>query len=250
MEGFFKSNNIVVLTGAGISAESGLPTFRGKDGYWTKGSRNYHPMELARFNAFKQEPDVVWEWYHYRRNLYAETEPNKGHYALVDLEKYFKEAGKEYYLITQNIDGLHRKAGSNPQNMFEIHGNIFFMRCSKNCTDAIVPIENGTTGVPVCTHCGSSMRPHVLWMDEFYDEENYKFTTVKRLGEEMDALLVVGTTLQTNLPNQLVNYAYYKKIPTIAVNLESLGLEQYGMLELLGKSGDILSGLVSKLENI
>lgn len=249
LEEFFNSRNIIVLTGAGISAESGLPTFRDKDGYWTKGSKNYHPMELARNSAFKEEPAVVWEWYHYRRNLYAKTEPNKGHYALVELEKLFKEKNKEFHLVTQNVDGLHRKAGSKPESMFEIHGNIFFMRCFKECTNELVPIKNSETGVPICQHCGSPMRPHVLWMDEFYDEDYYKFTTVAHLGDEMDALMIVGTTLQTNLPYQLVNLAYYKKVPTIAINLESLGLDQYGMLELQGKSGEILPGIISKLSN-
>lgn len=247
LEDFLSSRNLVVLTGAGISAESGLPTFRDKDGYWTKGSKNYHPMELARYNAFKEEPDIIWEWYHYRRNLYAKTKPNKGHYALVELERLFQEKNKEFHLVTQNVDGLHRKAGSKPESMFEIHGNIFFMRCFKECSAELVLIKDSETGVPICQLCGGPMRPHVLWMDEFYNEEYYKFNTVSQLGGEMDALLIVGTTLQTNLPNQLVNLAYYKKIPTLAINLEPLGLDQYGMLELLGKSGEILPGIVSKL---
>lgn len=247
LEEFFNSKNIVVLTGAGISAESGLPTFRGEDGYWVHGSKNYHPMELATNNAFSKEPDVVWEWYHYRRNLYAKTQPNPGHYALATLEKFFKMNGRNFTLVTQNVDGLHVKAGSS-KDLFEIHGNIFFMRCSEDCTSELTLIPEHESGVPKCLKCYSNMRPHVLWFDEFYDEEYYKFGTVLDIGyKQMDALILVGTTLQTNLPRKLFELAYYKQLPMIEVNINPIGLSKYGVLELQGKSGEILPEIVKKV---
>ena len=238
---FVTSKNIIVLTGAGISAESGLPTFRGEDGYWVKNGKNFHPMELATNRAFREDPETVWEWYHYRRNLYSKTEPNQGHYALVELAKNLPIT-----LVTQNVDRLHQKAGYS-KDIFEIHGNIFYMRCFNECTQELVPIEDSQTGVPSCQKCGDSMRPHVLWMDEFYNEEYYKYNTVQVLGRDtMDALLLIGTTLQTNLPRQLFELAYYKQLPILDINPHPIGLKQYGTLELVGKSGEILPELVKK----
>lgn len=247
LEEFFNSRNIVVVTGAGISAESGLPTFRDKDGYWTKGSKNYHPMELATRQTFATEPETVWEWYHYRRNLYAKTNPNEGHKALTDLERFFNANERKFHLVTQNVDNLHGKAGSKRENMFEIHGNIFFMRCFEECSGELYEIKEETTGVPVCPKCEANMRPHVLWMDEFYDEEYYKFRSVLDLGDKMDALMLVGTTLQTNLPRKLFELSYYKQLPTIEINPEPIGLKKYGVLELQGKSGELLPEIVKKV---
>ena len=246
LEEFFNSKNIVVLTGAGISAESGIPTFRGEDGYWVHGSKNYHPMELATARAFREEPDVVWEWYHHRRNVYAKTEPNAGHYAIAQLEMFFKQNNRNFTLVTQNVDGLHLKAGSS-QGLFQIHGNLNYMRCYEDCSTNLTPIPEGETGVPKCPNCGENMRPHVLWFDEFYDEDYYKFRSVLELGSKMDALLLVGTTLQTNLPMKLFEQAYFKQAPMIEIDINPLGLTKYGVLELQGKSGDILPEIVKKI---
>jgi NAD-dependent deacetylase len=106
------ANHVLVLTGAGISADSGIPTFRGKEGYWTIGSKNYHPQELARLSAFRQMPDEVWSWYLYRREICNKAEPNPSHYALVELETLLTAAGRKFTLVTQNVDGLHLRAGS------------------------------------------------------------------------------------------------------------------------------------------
>ncbi len=247
LEEFFNSKNIIVVTGAGISSESGLPTFRGEEGYWTKGSKNYQPMELATNRAFQEEPETVWEWYHYRRNLYKKTNPNLGHYALANLKRFFKENDRDLILVTQNVDGLHSKAGFS-KDLFEIHGNIFYMRCYEECTDTIHPIPENQTGVPVCPDCESIMRPHILWFDEFYDEAYYKFHTVLEYGyDKMDALLLVGTTLQTNLPRKLFEIAYFKQLPMIEVNTEPIGIKKYGVMELKGKSGEILPELLKKV---
>ncbi len=249
LEEFFNSKDIVVVTGAGMSVESGLPTFRGEDGFWVKGGKNYHPMELATLKAFEEHPETVWEWYHYRRDLYKKSEPNQGHYALAKLETFFHQNDRNFTLVTQNVDGLHTKAGSGTMdNLYEIHGNIFYMRCFNECSDTLYKIEENQTGVPTCPNCDGPMRPHVLWLDEFYDEEYYKFRTVLELGtDSMDALLLVGTTLQTNLPRRLFELSYFKQLPTIEINPQPLGLQKYGVLVLEGKSGEILPEILRKI---
>ena len=126
----------MVLTGAGISAESGIPTFRGPEGYWRVGSRNYRPMELATREAFERMPEEVWRWYLYRRAVCRAAAPNPAHRALVDAER---RLGDRFLLVTQNVDGLHRRAGSDPARTFEIHGNIDLWRCADDCADGARP---------------------------------------------------------------------------------------------------------------
>src|SRR5690349_5981910 len=119
---------VVALTGAGISAESGIPTFRGEEGYWVVGSRNYMPQEMATREMFERRPDEVWRWYLYRFGVCRAAQPNAGHRALVDLERAI---GDRFILVTQNIDGLHRRAGS--QRVFAIHGDAAYVRCAAEC---------------------------------------------------------------------------------------------------------------------
>ena len=121
---------ICVLTGAGISAESGIPTFRGPEGYWQVGSKNYHPQELATQQAFREHPREVWRWYLYRRTVCRRAAPNAGHVALVRIEQAL--CGR-FVLVTQNVDGLHAHAGS--QRPYEIHGNIDRFRCASRCSN-------------------------------------------------------------------------------------------------------------------
>jgi len=133
------ANKILFFTGAGISAESGIPTFRGKDGIWNK----LKPEELANFNAFLKNPDLVWEWYQYRRKIVNETNPNKGHYAIKEFENYYKEVN----VVTQNVDNLHRRAGT--KNIFELHGNI-----ERNyCVDCYKNFDNVESDNSKVTHC-------------------------------------------------------------------------------------------------
>jgi len=132
------NGNIVVLSGAGISAESGIPTFRGKEGYWTVASKEYHPQEMATKAMFMINPEAVWAWYLYRRNVCNNANPNAGHYALVELEKLL---GKRFQLITQNVDGLHLRAGNSLEQTFQIHGNVNYARCSRECKHLVWPIS-------------------------------------------------------------------------------------------------------------
>jgi len=207
------SGRITVLTGAGISAESDIPTFRGPEGYWTIGSREYQPQEMATYSMFMQKPDEVWKWYLYRIGVCQKAQPNAGHLALVALEKLFKD---RFTLITQNVDNLHIRAGSSLQNTFQIHGNIFFMRCADECSLTIYPIPQGLNGkakgeeltdterkLLVCPDCGKPARPHVLWFDEIYNEHFYRYHSSLKVAAETELLIIVGTSGATNLPNQI-----------------------------------------------
>ncbi|NIU66732.1 MAG: RNA polymerase subunit sigma, partial [Actinobacteria bacterium] len=222
---------IVLLTGAGISAESGIPTFRGEEGYWTVGSKNYHPMELATWEAFSQMPDEVWAWYLYRRSVCRGAEPNAGHVAIAELEK---KLGDRFVLITQNVDGLHLRAGSTPERTFQIHGNIDFMRCADDCRTDLHPIpdevdpkwEKGrgmdavTRELLLCPACGTRARPHVLWFDEYYDEEHFRFESSLAVAARASVLLVVGTTGRTNLPLHVGSIVARRGAPMLFVNPE------------------------------
>src|SRR5512138_2812352 len=163
-----RRGSVVVLTGAGISAESGIPTFRGAEGYWVVGSRNYMPQEMATNEMFERAPDEVWRWYLYRFGVCRDARPNAGHEALVALERAL---GDRFTLVTQNIDGLHRRAGS--ERVLCIHGDAAFVRCDGDCGLGVVDLPDGL--VPhgdaaltpaereklTCPRCQDWLRPHV-----------------------------------------------------------------------------------------
>ncbi len=208
------AGRLTVLTGAGISAESNIPTFRGPEGYWTIGSKEYQPQEMATYQMFVQKPDEVWKWYLYRLGVCKRALPNPGHHALVEMEALFKN---RFTLITQNVDNLHIRAGNSLDRTFQIHGNIFFMRCFKECRRNVFPIPEALTGkekntpltgqdrqMLLCPDCGSRTRPHVLWFDEIYNEHYYRCQSALRVARETQLLIVVGTSGATNLPNQVV----------------------------------------------
>jgi NAD-dependent deacetylase len=223
------SGRITALTGAGISAESGIPTFRGPEGYWTVGSRNYHPQEMATNQMFREAPDEVWRWYLYRMNVCAGAEPNAGHFALVEMEKFM---GDRFVLITQNVDGLHLRAGNTPERTYMIHGNVYQMRCAESCAKELFPLPDAFRGrdpnVPLsgaererlaCPKCGGWTRPHVLWFDEMYDEAYFRFESSLRAAAQTDLLLVVGTSGVTNLPNQVAMVVARKKGLIVDINI-------------------------------
>jgi NAD-dependent deacetylase len=217
---------VVVLTGAGISAESGIPTFRGKDGYWVVGSRNYMPQEMATHEMFEQAPEEVWRWYLHRFGACRDAAPNAGHAALVRLERAL---GDRFTLVTQNIDGLHRRAGS--ERVLCIHGDAAWVRCAAECgaprsdLPPIVPRGDGPLTAAeraalTCARCGGWQRPHVLWFDEYYDEENYRMDSALRAAGAADLLLVVGTSGATNLPMQIGQLAFRRAVALVDVNPE------------------------------
>ena len=221
---------ITVLTGAGISAESGIPTFRGADGYWTVGSSEYHPQEMATYKMFSQHPDEVWKWYLYRLSLCRNAEPNAGHMALVDIEQQLDD---RFILITQNVDNLHLRAGSSIEKTYQIHGNVFYMRCINECQKALYPLPRKILSrnrnqdlthndkiLLSCPDCGERTRPHVLWFDECYDEHYYKFNSAMATAEKTDLLIIAGTSGTTTLPNHITTIVYQHGGTIIDINIE------------------------------
>ncbi|MGB1287386.1 MAG: SIR2 family NAD-dependent protein deacylase, partial [Aggregatilineales bacterium] len=179
--------HIAVLTGAGVSKESGIPTFRdAMEGLWAE----YDPQELATPIAFMMNPELVWNWYEWRRTLLADKKPNPGHLALAKLQKY-----KQVSVITQNVDDLHEQAGST--DVIHLHGNIATHKCFANCQGmpTIVDIstldyEQGT--VPKCPYCDANIRPNVVWYGEFLPPEEVK--KAKEVSRNCDVMLVIGTS--------------------------------------------------------
>ena len=227
-EGKAGGGPIVILTGAGISAESGIPTFRGEDGYWTVGSDNYHPMEMATQAAFRRMPEEVWRWYLYRRSVCRAAAPNPAHAALVRLEEAI---GDRFLLITQNVDGLHLRAGNSAARTFQIHGNIDFMRCpDEHPRTREIPAEIGedwgrdspfteeARAILSCCPGGGLARPHVLWFDEYYDEALFHFESSIQAAIQASLLVVIGTSGTTNLPMQVGGIVTQRGAPMIVIN--------------------------------
>ena len=179
------SGPIVFLTGAGVSAESGIPTFRGAEGYWRVGSVNYRAEELATYEAFSRMPQDVWAWYLYRRGVCRAARPNAAHLALVDADRALES---RFLLVTQNVDGLHLRAGSPSERTYQIHGNIDFMRCEDEHPRVrplpeSIPLDwpkaraLGDVERAALRSCSGNgwARPHVLFFDESYDEPLFRF---------------------------------------------------------------------------
>ncbi len=221
---------LTVLTGAGISSESGIPTFRGPEGYWTVGSKVYQPQQMATWEMFKRHPRQVWQWYLYRLGVCQAAEPNPGHVALATMESLL---GSRFALITQNVDNLHLRAGNSLRRTYQIHGNIFFARCSAECRQAVQPLPEGITGkaknhkltsteeeLLSCPLCGHWLRPHVLWFDETYNEHYYRAASALEVARRTSLLMVVGTSGATNLPLQVAAQVYAASGTIIDINLE------------------------------
>ena len=176
-----QAQSVTVLTGAGISADSGVPTFRGSEGLW----KNFRPEELASPEAFDRDPQLVWEWYNWRRELLSTKHPNAAHEALVKLETLIPD----FWVITQNVDGLHRSAGT--QNLSEIHGNIWKIRCTQ-CHEITVNHDVPLPFPPTCTTCGGLLRPHIVWFGEALAPKDLEqsYAALNRC----DLLLIIGTS--------------------------------------------------------
>ncbi|HVZ75400.1 MAG TPA: Sir2 family NAD-dependent protein deacetylase [Polyangia bacterium] len=222
------SGPIVFLTGAGVSAESGVPTFRGPEGYWRVGSRNYQATDLATAEAFARMPDEVWRWYLYRRGVCRAAEPNAAHLALVEAERRF---GERFLLVTQNVDGLHARAGNTAARTYRIHGDLDLCRCADGCAPAVRPmpaaiavawakdrvLDDDARAALHCD-CGAWLRPHVLWFDEAYDEPLFRYLSARRAAGAAAALVVIGTSGATNLPAQMCAIVAARAAPLIVVD--------------------------------
>jgi NAD-dependent protein deacetylase/lipoamidase len=225
------STSVAVLTGAGISAESGVPTFRGEDGLWKK----FRPEELANFQAFVKNPDLVWEWYQYRRRIIESIRPNPGHYAIAEMEKHHEN----FAVITQNVDNLHIQAGS--RNVHELHGNImrnYCIECGKEVNDDRV-FQCGN--VPHCT-CGGLVRPDVVWFGEMLPEESWRAGV--NAAENSQIFFAIGTSAVVYPAADIPRVAKRAGAYLVEINLERTDLSPFADEVLLGKSGEILPELV------
>lgn len=225
------SDNITVMTGAGISAESGVPTFRGPGGLW----EGHRPEQLATPEAFAADPHKVWRWYDWRRGLVAKCQPNPAHHALVRLE----QRTANFHLITQNVDGLHRLAGSGDPT--ELHGTLWFTRCTY-CLDIREDRRVPIPVPPMCEICGEMLRPHIVWFGEMLD--GAALDHAADVTEACDLMIVVGTSGVVYPAAGYVDLALKGGATVVQVNLEptpQTGRVQYS---LEGKAGEVLPGLV------
>ncbi len=228
------AQKIVFVTGAGISQESGIPTFRGKDGHW----RKHDPMKLATIDAFYEDPKLVWEWYEDRRKNILAAQPNPGHQAIAELEKYAKVV-----VLTQNIDGLHQRAGS--KNVLELHGSIIRIKCTVcDFKDEITSMFD--TLPPICK-CGEMLRPDVVWFGEGLPQDVWGEAI--NHASSCDVMVIAGTSLVVSPANTLPMYARQNNSVLIEVNPEQTVMTSDMDLSLQTTSAKALPELVSVFKN-
>jgi len=225
------AKQVAVLTGAGVSAESGVPTFRGADGLW----RRRRAEDLATPKAFARDPRLVWEWYDWRRQLIAGCEPNPAHHAIAALET----GVPEFLLITQNVDGLHRKAGN--CKLVELHGNLWRLRCLTEGA-LIENVETPLPSIPPRCVCGALLRPDVVWFGEALPTEAIR--RAYQAAESCDVMLVVGTSALVQPAASLPMIAKAHGAYVVEVNLEPTPLSSLVDEAHHGRAGEILPRLL------
>jgi len=253
----FDTGNVLVLTGAGVSAESGIPTFRSEDGTGVYESEEFNPFTFLSSATVEHQIDALWDYYLTRfTGAMKDAKPNPAHEAIAEMEYVKRQGG--FLLVTQNIDGLHLEAGNSPEKTIELHGTRG-MRCSDECwlrnnneIPKISPIPEGARFPDdlTCQDCGSLMRPHVLLFDEAYTQELYRSTEAHTFAQEADLVITVGCSAVVPVAHILANYAIVNNAMVIDVNpgegpLSNLA-EQTGFW-LQDKAGLVLPSLVEFL---
>src|SRR5437899_54464 len=229
---------VFVITGAGVSAESGIPTFRGKDGYW----RNFDPAKLATPEAFARDPELVWEWYRERRQRIRNARPNAAHEAIAKLAQH----ADEFLLVTQNVDDLHRRAGLRTDRMVQIHGDIFVTTCSR-CGFSRRDRSEEWQEIPKCTKCATPMRPGVVWFGE-----QLPWKELQRVEEYLDRgacnlVIVAGTTATFGY---IIDWALRARAPNgelIEVNPEATPLSEFATQRIRESAAVALPKIVDEL---
>ena len=232
-----RAARVCVLTGAGVSAESGVPTFRASDGLW----EGHRIEDVASPFGFQRDPRLVWDFYNARRANVKTVTPNPGHHALVALGDRF---GPNFTLVTQNVDGLHRVAGS--RNLLEIHGSLYRTRC----TGCRAVADRGLDPLPELPHCecGALLRPDIVWFHEMLPEDVWE--AAQEAAAACDVLLVVGTSAVVHPAASLIPIAQRSRSPgatVIEVNLTETEASRYADIGLYGPSGQVLPRLVGRL---
>jgi NAD-dependent deacetylase len=222
------AGRVTVFTGAGMSAESGVPTFRGVDGIWKK----FKPEELANFDAFMKNPDLVWEWYKHRKQIITDIKPNAGHYALADMETLYRA----FSIITQNIDNLHRRAGN--KSIFELHGNIernYCVGCGKYFENReIMAAEHA----PRCPACGGLIRPDVVWFGEMLPADEWNGGV--EASEHCDLFFSIGTSAVVYPAASLPQIAKKSGAYVVEINIEQTDFSAWADEVIIGKAGEVL----------
>ena len=229
-----KFQKIVFVTGAGISQESGIPTFRGEDGLW----RNHDAMKLATIDAFYDNPKLVWEWYNERRTNIFQAQPNPGHRAITELEKY-----ADVVVLTQNIDGLHQKSGSS--KVLELHGSIVKIKCS--VCDYKEEILTEISNLPPLCKCGNILRPDVVWFGELLPQDVWQ--DAMNFASKCDLMIIAGTSLVVSPANTLPIYAKQNNATLIEINPENTLMSREMNLVIRNTSAESLPELVSLFKN-
>jgi len=218
-----------VLTGAGVSAESGIPTFRGSGGLW----KQFRAEDLATPEAFAHDPQLMWEWYDWRRGLIAAAKPNQGHIALAELER----RTPNFTLITQNVDDLHERAGS--KNILHVHGSIWTVRCME-CGREWLDLRSPLPSIPPRCECGGLLRPGVVWFGESLPQDVRR--QAERAARKAEIFLVVGTSAVVYPAAGLIHYAQGAGAAVIEVNIEATGaIDTF----LAGPAGELLPQLIA-----
>ncbi len=230
------SDRLFVLNGAGVSAESGLPTFRGAGGIW----RGYPVTQVATPEAFHADPLMVWQFYSMRRQKHAEVKPNPAHLALAEIER---QLGERFFLCTQNVDSLHEQAGS--QRVLHMHGRLMMTRCSRELcpSEPFEDTEPHETELPICKTCGAVLRPHVCWFGEVPYEMDRIFAELER----STVLMTVGSSGVVEPAASFVRLARRNRARTIYVGPEEPANNGYFDEVVLAKAGEALPRMVKEL---
>ncbi|MCX7880496.1 MAG: NAD-dependent deacylase [Ignavibacteria bacterium] len=230
------ANFVAALTGAGVSAESGIKTFRDPDGLWAK----FNPMELASIDGFLSNPQRVWDWYQYRREVINNAKPNPGHYALAEMEKLFPQ----FTLITQNVDRLHQKAGS--KKVIELHGNII----ENHCFQCKRPFEGETAlpdgEIPKCPSCGGLIRPSVVWFGELLPFD--ALTEAEQSATECNVFFSIGTSAEVYPAANLPLIAKRSGALVVEVNPNYTALTPYVDFKISETSAVALPAIVEEVK--
>ncbi len=227
-----QSRKVVVLTGAGISAESGISTFRGLGGLWEK----VDPVKMATPEAFAEDPQKVWEWVEARRRQIAGAEPNRGHEVIAWMEEFFPQVT----LVTQNVDRLHQKAGS--RNPLELHGSLWMIRCTGSPSCGEWEDRHELRNLPPrCPHCGELARPGVVWFGEDLSPDTW--SAAEKAAEECDAFFLIGTSALVQPAAALPEAPIEKGDLVIEMNPEETPLSARVTLSVRSKAGETLESL-------
>lgn len=230
-----RAKSIVFFTGAGVYAESGISTFRDKDGLWSK----YSPTELASIDGFKANPQRVWQWYQHRRRILDNAEPNAGHYAITKIQSFFPNT----HIITQNTDRLHQKSGT--KNVIELHGNIITNRCSACSKSYTQTIDLNDDSLLECSSCGGNIRPDVVWFGENLPE--IELENAQELAQACDVFFTIGTTAEVYPAARLPQLAKQSGAYVVEINPNSTQISDKVDESVREKSGLALPKLLDLL---